>query len=156
MNTRKFLLIATLLGFYPGITPLADSAPDYRAWQHVKSMIIQPDHPIADTFGGIHHVYANPEAMQGLTQGRYPTGAVFVFDLIDYATDDNTIVETDRKRLDVMRYDPQRFASTGGWEFSSYLPQSPYLRVDQDVVSNCFGCHKAQQHADYVFSKYRP
>ena len=31
----------------------------YRSWSHVKSMIIQPGHPLEDPFGGIHHSYKN-------------------------------------------------------------------------------------------------
>jgi hypothetical protein len=29
---------------------------DYREWVHVKSMLIRPDHPLADPFAGIHHI----------------------------------------------------------------------------------------------------
>jgi hypothetical protein len=133
-----------------------DAAPDYRAWQHVKTMIIQPDHALAGAFGGIHHIYANPVAMAGLSQGRYQIGAVFVFDLIGYETKEDTIVETDRKRLDVMRFDPDRFVETGGWGFASYQTENSTQRITQDVVGGCFECHKSVQASGYVFSKYRP
>ena len=51
---------------------------DYRSWQHVKSMIIQPGHPLEDPFAGIHHIYANSSAMDGLNGAQYVDGAVFV------------------------------------------------------------------------------
>ena len=86
---------------------------DYRSWQHVKSMIIQPGHPLEDPFRGIHHIYANSKAMSGLTSGQYEDGAVFVFDLLDYDDSDKTIVEKERMRLDVMERDSERFSRTG-------------------------------------------
>ena len=56
-----------------GITSV-DYRSNYRSWQHVKSMIIPPGHPLEDPFGGIHHVYANSKAMSGLTGGTYENG----------------------------------------------------------------------------------
>ena len=47
-----------------------DYPSNYRSWQHVKSMIIQPGHALEDPFGGIHHIYANSKAMSGLTSGE--------------------------------------------------------------------------------------
>ena len=51
----------------------------YRNWTHVKTMLIQPGHALANPFQGIHHVYANKSAEKGLKSGRYPNGAVLVF-----------------------------------------------------------------------------
>jgi len=31
----------------------------FRNWYHVKSMVIMPGHPLADPFGGIHHIYCH-------------------------------------------------------------------------------------------------
>ncbi len=128
---------------------------DYRAWQHVKSMIIQPGHPLENPFGGIHHVYANANAMRGLSSGRYESGAVFVFDLLEYKEVDRVIVEADRKRLDVMQYSRERFASTGGWGYTTFIGDSPTERVDQDVAAACHGCHTSAAASSYVFSTYR-
>lgn len=155
MNTLCRFLLVSCYGFCAAALSADDAAPDYRAWQHVKTAIIQPEHPLADTFGGIHHIYANRQAMTALSQGRNQVGAVFVFDIVDYEVTDSTIVETDRKRLDVMRYDPAQFEKTGGWDFASYLPGQKQ-RITQDVVSACFDCHKAAQTSGFVFSKYRP
>ena len=132
-----------------------DYPSDYRSWQHVKSMIIQPGHPLEDPFGGIHHVYADPKAMSGLSTGEYPEGAVFVFDLFDYAEGDSTIVETERKRIDVMQYNGERFAETGGWGYETFVGNSTTERLVQDVVASCFNCHVAATESNYVFSRYR-
>ena len=72
-----------------GANAVGDSAgvdypTGYRSWQHVKSMIIQPGHPLENPFGGIHHVYGNSKAMSGLISGKYEEGAYFVFDLLNY------------------------------------------------------------------------
>jgi hypothetical protein len=128
----------------------------YRTWQHVKSMIIQPGHPLEDPFGGIHHIYANSKAMSGLTSGEYEDGAVFVFDLLGYADVDKVIVETDRKRIDVMQYDPERFSETDGWGYDTFVGDSTTERLVQDVVVSCYGCHTGAQASNYVFSQYRP
>ena len=128
----------------------------YRAWQHVKSMIIQPGHPLEDPFGGIHHVYANSKAMSGLTGGQYEDGAVFVFDLLNYDDSNKTIVETDRKRLDVMQYDSEQFSETGGWGYDTFVGDSATERLVQDVVVSCHACHTGVKASNYVFSQYRP
>jgi hypothetical protein len=139
-----------------GDNAVVDYPSGYRAWQHVKTMIIQPGHALEDPFGGIHHIYANSKAMSGLTNGQYEDGAVFVFDLLDYDNSNNTIVETDRKRLDVMQYDDEQFSETGGWGFESFVGDSRAERVEQDVVTACFNCHIPAKESNYVYSQYRP
>ncbi len=133
-----------------------DYASGYRAWQHVKSMIIQPGHALEDSFGGIHHIYANSKAMSGLADGQYKDGAVFVFDLLDYDDSENTIVEAARKRIDVMQYGIEQFSATGGWGFESFVGDSRTERVEQDVVTACFNCHIPAKESNYVYSQYRP
>lgn len=133
-----------------------DYPSDYRAWQHLKTMIIQPGHPLEDPFGGIHHIYANAAAMSGLSNGQYEDGAVFVFDLLDYDASNNLIVETERKRIDVMQYDSRQFSETGGWAFDTFVGDSRTERLEQDVETACFNCHVAAKETSYVYSQYRP
>ena len=135
---------------------VVDYPAGYRSWQHVKSMIIQPGHALEDSFGGIHHIYANSKAMSGLADGQYKDGAVFVFDLLDYDDSENTIVEAARKRIDVMQYDSEQFSATGGWGFESFVGDSRTERVEQDVVTACFNCHIPAKESNYVYSQYRP
>lgn len=44
----------------------------YRQWTHVKSMAIQPGHALENPFQGLHHIYANPQAMKGYDTGNFP------------------------------------------------------------------------------------
>jgi len=55
----------------------------YRAWKHVKSMLIQEGHPLYGPFGGLHHIYANDLALKGYASGKFPDGSVIVFDLME-------------------------------------------------------------------------
>ena len=158
---RLKLTIMAVLAAACGAQAVGDNAgvdypSGYRSWQHVKSMVIQPGHALEDPFAGIHHIYANSKAMGGLTGGQYEDGAVFVFDLLDYDDSNNTIVETDRKRLDVMQYDSKQFSETGGWGYDTFVGDSKTERLDQDVVAACYACHTGVKTSNYVFSQYRP
>jgi hypothetical protein len=128
----------------------------YRDWKHVKSMLIQPGHPLEDPFAGIHHIYANSTAIAGLASGNYSSGAIFVFDLLNYDESNKTIVETDRKRIDVMEFDPERFGTTDGWGYTTFVGDSTKERLQQDVAINCHACHTGAQKSGYIFSQYRP
>jgi hypothetical protein len=132
-----------------------DYPEGYRSWVHVKSMIIQPGHPLENPFGGIHHIYANPKAMQGMSSGEYERGAVFVFDLLNYHEEGKVIVEKERTRLDVMQYDSVRFANTGNWGYDTFVGDSTEQRMEQDVVSACYSCHIQAKKSGYVYSRYR-
>ena len=57
-----------ILLLLPAAALAADPVPypeGYRAWTHVKSMVIEKGHPLDEAFGRIHHLYANKQAMQG-------------------------------------------------------------------------------------------
>lgn len=126
---------------------------DYRRDYHVKSMVIEPGHPLYDAFGGIHHVYANELARAGLRTGDYADGAVFSFDLLATVADGNAITEGARKVLGVMHKDRDAFPDTGGWGFAGFGPDGRDVVTD---MQSCFGCHAAQKDRGYVFSTSRP
>lgn len=128
---------------------------DYRGWTHVKSMLIGEGHPLYDTFGGLHHLYANDEAMQGYAEGEFPDGSVIAFDLLEAVSQDNAIVEGPRKVLGVMAKDADRFATTGGWGFQAFAGGDPSQPVVDDAATACYGCHTSRAEHDYVFSSYR-
>jgi hypothetical protein len=140
----------------------ADPAPvpypaGYRAWTHVKSMVIQPGHPLHDAFGGIHHIYGNAKAMQGYRTGRFPDGAVIVFDLLDAKSADNAVQEGARKIVGVMHKDARRWAATGGWGYEGFKGDSTNERaVGAAAATACHQCHVAQKDKGFVFSAYRP
>lgn len=161
-TTTKFTVVTVVMIFCAWAVADAqressvDYPSGYRSWQHVKSMIIQPGHPLEDPFGGIHHVYADDKAMIGLSSGQYADGAVLVFDLLDYDNSNNLIVETQRKRIDVMQYDSRLFSETGGWGYDTFVGDSRTERMKQDVVVACYNCHLAAKDSNYVYSQYRP
>jgi hypothetical protein len=128
----------------------------YRDWTHVKSMVIQQGHPLFDSFGGIHHIYANPSAADALRASKpFPDGAVLVFDLLSANANGNAIGEGPRKVVGVMQKDASRFKQTGGWGFEGFKGDTRD-RVVKDPATACFACHQAQQPDDFVFSTWRP
>lgn len=143
----------------------ADSAPSevaypsgYRDWHHVKTMIINPGHALFDAFGGIHHLYANKQALAGYRKGKFADGSVIVFDLLETTAADNTIQEGARKVVGVMRKDAKKYAATGGWGFEGFKGDSKTERAvtQKNADSACFQCHTAQKDHDFVFSGLRP
>jgi hypothetical protein len=128
----------------------------YRAWRHVKSMVINEGHPLHSAFGGIHHIYANEAAVKGYASGKFPDGAVIVFDLLEARDEDHAITEGARKVLGVMHKDAKQWASTGGWGFEGFAGDSKSERVVRaDAAAKCFTCHTALKDRDYVFSTAR-
>lgn len=163
---RKNFLIAilTLLAvcafflpdFSTGETVRAVSYPEgYRHWTHVKSMVIEQGHPLYDSFGGIHHIYANNKALEALKRGKpFPDGAALIFDLLEAKSEGNAIIEGPRKVLGVMQKDAKKFKATGGWGFEGFKGDGKE-RLVKDQKSDCFHCHEAQKTNYYVFSSYR-
>ena len=65
-------------------SPLVPYPEGYRDWTHVKSMVILEGHALYDSFGGIHHIYANGKALKAMKDARpYPDGSVLIFDLLE-------------------------------------------------------------------------
>ena len=128
----------------------------YRNWHHVKTMIIDKGHSLYEAFGGIHHLYANPKAVAGYKSGKFPDGAIIVFDLLEAKTADNAVSEGTRNVVGVMHKDAKKFAATGGWGFEGFGGGDKTNRVVRDnAASACFACHEPQKGHDYVFSRLR-
>ena len=132
-----------------------DYPEGYRQWVHLKSMVIEPGHPLENPFQGIHHVYGNKKALKGLDDGSFPYGAVLVFDLLQYKEIDHTLQEGERKLIGVMQKDEKAFESTGGWGFEAFPKNSKKDRVVGDGGKSCFSCHTSQKDHDFVFSRFR-
>jgi len=130
----------------------------YRKWALVKSMVIYSDkHPLFAEFGGLHHVYANAEAMRALVKGgTFPDGSVLVLDLLEAKDENGAWVEGSRKLVDVMEKDRARFKATGGWGFEAFKGGSQTERTVTDASAQCFSCHQKQKDNDFVFSGYLP
>lgn len=161
---REFIHVAIALGFVAigmsgGISSaeeLVEYPEGYRNWTHVKSMVIQPGHELHKAFGGIHHIYANEDALEGYKTGRFSDGAILVFDLLEAVEEGNAITEGSRKVLGVMEKDRERFAETGGWGFEGFGSGEAGNRVvGKDAKTACYQCHTSQEQHDYVFSTWR-
>lgn len=128
----------------------------YRHWHHVKSMVIEPGHALYDSFGGIHHLYANKKAEAGYKAGKFPDGAVIVFDLLEANAGGNAVTEGKRKIVGVMHKDAKKYPATGGWGFEGFKGDSKTERaVGGNAVTACFNCHTSEKAHDYVFSRQR-
>lgn len=127
---------------------------DYRSWTHVKSMILEEGHALYESFGGIHHLYANDKALQGYKSQNFPDGSVIIFDLLEANRADNAVTEGNRKVIGIMYKNASAFPQTGGWGFGAFKSQSGE-KLDIDPVAGCFNCHASQKDRDYVFSSFR-
>jgi hypothetical protein len=158
MKRKLFNLILSTSIFVAAGTHAADKVeyPDgYRTWTHIKTMVLHEGHPLENPFMGIHHVYANEQGVQGTQSGQFDDGAVLVFDLLEYVTQDNASTEGDRVLLGVMVKDGERFGATGGWGFEGFAGDSRTERLTDDGGQSCFACHASQKDTDYVFSRWR-
>jgi len=143
-------LIAPAFAAEPPPVPFPEG---YRDWRHVKSMVIQPGHALHESFGGIHHIYANKKAMRGYAAGKFADGSVIIFDLLEAQDSDNAIVEGSRKVVGVMHKDSRKYRDTGGWGFEGFKGNSKTERaVGPNAATACFGCHAPQKDKDFVFS----
>jgi len=159
MKLRLITLITSLIMMIPNLVSASENnvpyPQNYRSWAHIKTMLIEPGHPLANPFQGIHHVYARQKAYQGLKSGNYSDGAVLVFDLIDYLQKDKAIQEGSRKLVGIMHKDAKKYAQTGGWGFEGFAANSKTERLVKDGGRSCFGCHAPEKANDFVFSKLR-
>jgi len=159
---KKFLLIV-IAALFCGAWIRAQSPEQvpypegYRRWVRVKSALIGPEHTTFERYGGLHHIYANDKAMEGYRTGRFPDGAVIVFDLFETKTKEGLMTESRRRFIDVMHKDSKRFAETGGWGFEEFRGDG---RKDKDraigpnAKASCFDCHTSQKEKDFVFSSF--
>ena len=149
------LLLALVSTATPAQTPVA-YPHGYREWLHVKTMHIRQGHPLHGTFAGIHHVYANKKAAEGLKRGKFSNGATLVLDLLEPRDEAFATSEGPRKLVAVMHKDTKQYAATGGWGFEAFRADNRKERlVGRQAQMACFGCHAEQKKTDYVFSTLR-
>ena len=129
---------------------------DYRKWIHVKTQMVGSASPFFESGGGIHHIYANPAAMEGYRTGAFADGAEMVFDLLEARETAGVTVEGARSRIDVMLKDGKRFAATSGWGFERFAGDSETERpLTEEHRALCFSCHEKRKSHDFVFSDFR-
>jgi hypothetical protein len=127
--------------------------PDYESWRHVKTQIIQ-EGPGFERFGGMHHIYANEPALQGLRSRRFEEGATLVAEFRTLARENNVIDAGAIRMVDVMVFDPRRFADTDGWGYAEFV--GPELKVRRfDSRAECHACHAKRADRGHVFTELR-
>ena len=151
---RTALLVALAI---TGSANSADTVPypeSFRTWSHVKSGVIGPQHKNFASLGGLHHVYANKEAMAGYKTRQFPEQSVIVFEWLEWAEKDGAILEGPRRQIDVMAKDSKRYAQTGGWGFQRFVKDTRELAA-APTPQDCFACHNKLKEDGLVLSKYR-
>src|SRR5581483_12434679 len=53
----------------------------FREWVHVKSGVLGAEFPM-ESERGVHHIYANKEALAGVESGTFADGSILVYDLV--------------------------------------------------------------------------
>ena len=152
----SLLIVAAVTSLISGLGGAKVDYPEgYRDWTHIKTLILEKGHPLYESFGGIHHIYANKKALAGYRSNyKFKDGAVIVFDLLETVAAENAVAEGNRKVVGVMQKDSKKFKDTGGWGFEGFKGDSRE-RVVSDMYADCFACHTSQKDNDYVFSQYR-
>lgn len=136
-----------------GRSALVDYPDGYRRWTHIKSGV---NGAAYGPYEGMYHIYGNAKALQGYRSGRFPDGAMLVFDLHRVRTQDNVTQAAQRKFIDVMQKDARRFQSTNGWGYEEFAGGDRNARVipPDTVMKRCHSCHTAKQSADYVITQF--
>ena len=160
MSMRDEFIAAALLA----TSAFAAAAPDavvpypegYREWTHVSSAFVGPQSAGFDRNGGLHHIYANKEAVFGYRSGRFGDGSMIVVDWLEPREKDGVVTEGPRRRLDVMRKDGKSNGEAGGWRFEQFKGDSRTERlVTPEIAARCVACHSQRKEQDYVFSALR-
>ena len=132
---------------------------DFRSWQHVKSILIGPEHKSFPNRGGIHHYYANDKAMEGYRTGKFPNGSVIVDEAVFTKDGEGQakgiLLEGHRRGLDVMVKNDQLYKETGGWGFEHFDRDNKTGLLPASGQAQCHACHAKQTDRDHVFSTVR-
>ena len=125
----------------------------------VKSMVVGQAHASFPNRGGLHHYYANDKAVAGYRTGTFPDGAILVDESVFTKEGEGRatglLLEGERRFLDVMVKDAQRYKSTGGWGYEHFDRDEQAGRLTDAERGTCATCH-AKAPADHVFSRIRP
>ncbi|HMJ60300.1 MAG TPA: cytochrome P460 family protein [Bryobacteraceae bacterium] len=150
-----FLTAAVLL--WAEDNPAVPYPAGFRSWQHVKSIVVGPEHKSFPIRGGIHHYYANDKAMEGYRTGKFPNGSVIVDEAVFTKDGEGPAkgitLEGDRRALDVMAKNDQLYSDTGGWGFEHFDRNNETGLLPASARATCHSCHSKQK--DCVFSAVR-
>jgi hypothetical protein len=132
----------------------------FRSWQHVKSIVIGPEHNSFSRRGGFHHYYANQQALIGYRTGKFPNGSVIVdegvFTRDAEGQGKGILMEDNRRSVDVMVKDDRLYRDTGGWGFQHFDGENKTGQLSPSAQAGCHDCHAKAKDRDLVFSSLRP
>jgi hypothetical protein len=157
-------LIAGLTAVAIAIASAAETPPvphpeGFRSWMVVKSLIVGPAHASFPNRGGLHHYYANDKAVAGYRTGTFPDGAIIVDEAVFTKEGEGAaaglLLEGERRSLDVMVKDAERYKGTGGWGYEHFDRDDKTGQLTEAGRATCATCH-AKAPADHVFSRIRP
>lgn len=135
----------------------ADSVqyPDgFRRWVHVGTGVILPgNNPALKREEGMHHVFANPKAVDGYASGDFADGSIIVYELREAKQMNGVIFEGDRRRVDVIIKDSTLYKDTGGWRFERFWANDQAQNAVQDAGASCFACHSNAKTHGFVFTQ---
>jgi len=128
--------------------------PDnFRRWVHVGTGVILPGGTLPESEQGMHHVFANPKAVEGYASGDFGDGSIVVYELREAQQKNGVIFEGDRRRVDVMIKDSNLYKNTGGWRFERFWANDQTQDAIKDGGASCFSCHTNAKNHGFVFSQ---
>ena len=101
----------------------------------------------------MHHIFANPKAVDGYASGDFADGSVIVYELREAQQKGGVIFEGERRRVDVMIKDSTLYKSTGGWRFERFFGNDQAQDAVHDSRTSCFECHANAKTHGFVFSQ---
>lgn len=126
---------------------------DFRHWVHVGTGVILPGGALPESEQGMHHIFANPKAIDSYPSGDFADGSIVVYELREAQQKDGVISEGERRRVDVMIKDSKLYKSTGGWRFERFWGNDQTQDAIHDSGTSCFACHATAKAHGFVFSQ---
>ena len=132
----------------------------YRSWQHIKTVVVGPQHKSFAAEGGkVYHFYANPQAVDGYRIGKFPDGSILVRETLRTVPGEGEskglLTEGERTGVDVMIKNAALYQETAGWGFETFDSKNARLSATATGTAQCYACHAKQKDHDLVFSTLR-
>jgi hypothetical protein len=147
------LLLAALSLSYLCAAESVQYPDNFRRWVHAGTGVILPGGTMPESEQGMHHVFANPKAVDGYSSGDFADGSIIVYELRETQQKSGVIFEGDRRRVDVMIKDSNLYKSTGGWRFERFFANDLTQDAVHDAGASCFSCHTNAKTHGFVFTE---
>lgn len=147
------MLLAALSLSYLCAAESVQYPDNFRRWVHAGTGVILPGGTMPESEQGMHHVFANPKAVDGYSSGDFADGSIIVYELRETQQKSGVIFEGDRRRVDVMIKDSNLYKSTGGWRFERFFANDLTQDAVHDAGASCFSCHTNAKTHGFVFTE---